>query len=78
MNVPNLYFVRTSNQNETGGHVLVPRRMRDFVGLETVDQAMITALMEFSYNLTIGNLDEVRWFDWLMLHTFIRTLIDIC
>ncbi len=32
--------------------------MRDFVGLDDVDPTARTALLEFSYNLTLGKLDE--------------------
>ena len=33
--------------------------MRDFVGMEDVDEATQHALIDFSYHLTIGNMDEV-------------------
>lgn len=32
--------------------------MRDFVGMEDVDGTIRTALLDFSYNLTLGKLDE--------------------
>ena len=34
--------------------------MRDFVGMEAVDEATRHALVDFSYYLTIGNLDEAH------------------
>ena len=34
--------------------------MQDFVGMEAVDEATRTALVDFSYHLTIGNLDEAH------------------
>ena len=40
-------------------HAMVSRRlMRDFVGLETADKLVREAMMNFSYYLTIGNMDE--------------------
>ena len=32
--------------------------MRDFVGLENADKNARVAMMDFSYHLTIGNMDE--------------------
>ena len=32
--------------------------MRDFVGMEDVDETTRTALLDFSYNLTLGRLDD--------------------
>jgi hypothetical protein len=32
--------------------------MRDFVGLEDINEGIKTALLDFSYNLTLGRLDE--------------------
>ena len=34
------------------------RTMRDFVGLESSDKNARDAMMNFSYYLTIGNMDE--------------------
>ena len=48
--VPNFFFVNNS--------LLVSRIMRDFVGLDASDQATTTAMLEFSYFLAIGNVDE--------------------
>ena len=40
-------------------HAMVSRRlMRDFVGLENADKLVREAMMNFSYYLTIGNMDE--------------------
>ena len=53
---------------------MVSRRvMRDFVGLENADKSARDAMMNFSYYLTIGNMDEAfkaiklikRWVMWM-------------
>ena len=38
--------------------MVASRTMRDFVGLETSDKGTMDAMMNFSYYLTIGNMDE--------------------
>ena len=48
---------------ETGAPVLYPKlvarhTMRDFVGLEKSDKVTREAMLNFSYYLTIGNMDE--------------------
>jgi intraflagellar transport protein 140 len=55
--VPNLFLVRHSAAGSTQTPLLA-QRMRDFVGLDSIDAQMISSLIEFSFNLTIGNLDE--------------------
>jgi intraflagellar transport protein 140 len=62
LKVPRLYFM-TKMTDETAAHAtaasrLKSRVMRDFVGLETVDDATRAALLDFSYFLTVGNMDE--------------------
>ena len=52
--VPNFFFVNSASQ----GKQLSNRTMRDFVGLDTNDQTTTSAMLEFSYFLTIGNVDE--------------------
>ena len=45
--------------NASGSQRIVQRRiMRDFVGLESSDKNARDAMMNFSYYLTIGNMDE--------------------
>ncbi|OQS07185.1 Intraflagellar Transport Protein [Thraustotheca clavata] len=64
MHVPRLYL--SSNQDVTAkeskdeGPVALLRSkiMRDFVGLDRVDEATRQALIDFSYFMTIGNMDE--------------------
>ena len=34
--------------------------MRDFIGMEVADEATRRALVDFSYYLTVGNLDEAH------------------
>ena len=43
----------------SGFQKLVQRKvMRDFVGLENADKNARAAMMDFSFHLTIGNMDE--------------------
>ena len=44
----------------TSGQRLRQETMRDFVGTEAVDEATRHALVDFSYHLTMGNLDEAH------------------
>jgi len=56
LSVPYTYFAQSSQ--ETDGIVrLKSRMMKDFVGLDTVDDKTRSALIEFSYFLTIGDMD---------------------
>ena len=60
MHVPNLYFVSQPQKNSDSS-IAVPRlvrkALRDFAGLDRVDQDIKRALMDFSYYLTIGDMD---------------------
>lgn len=38
--------------------VILRRAMKDFVGLETVDDPTKKAILNFSFYLTVGNMDE--------------------
>ena len=74
LNVPKLYFVSKPSQSEedaaAGGRSgsgagagstsrrLVARPLRDFVGLDQTDETTRQALLDFSYYLAIGNMDE--------------------
>ena len=66
ISVPRLYFVgREGGEDDPGAKstgvnmpTLASTVMRDFVGLEEVDANTKQALLDFSYNLTIGNMDE--------------------
>ena len=52
---------RPQTSIDKGGHrsnAVSRRVLRDFVGLENSDQAARDAMMNFSYFLTIGNMDE--------------------
>ena len=59
MSVPRLLFL-TFNQMEKNksSSLLKSRLMRDFIGLDNVDETTRDALLEFSYNVTVGRLDE--------------------
>ena len=60
LHVPNLYFVSQPQKNSDSS-IAVPRlvrkALRDFAGLDRVDQDIKRALMDFSYYLTIGDMD---------------------
>lgn len=46
-------------QNEDESNLLIIRKsMKDFVGLETVEESIKKAIMNFSHFLTVGNMDE--------------------
>lgn len=54
--MPYLYFARRGKSDDK--RVLSVQPLRDFVGLEDADHDTRVAMMEFSYQLTVGNLDE--------------------
>lgn len=56
-NVPQLYFVSADETHGKKQQTLLSKLMRDFVGLDTVDEKTRSALIEFSYRLTIGQMD---------------------
>lgn len=67
--VPRLYFRDTSSlkqgdedegkaASENQPSKVYSKVMRDFVGLDNVDSETRNALLDFSYNLTLGKLDE--------------------
>ena len=71
--VPRLFFTRSSNKDEAGEAktgeakeqtqqdvALCSRVMRDFVGLDDADEQTKSALLDFSYYLTVGNMDEAH------------------
>ena len=65
LSVPRLYFVQKGENDDgakaTGANSsLMSTVMRDFVGLEDVDSTTKQALLDFSYYLTIGNMDEAH------------------
>ena len=39
--------------------IILRRPMKDFVGLENVDESIKSAIMKFSHYLTVGNMDEM-------------------
>ena len=50
--------------------IIVRRTHRDFVGLETADSTTRSAVINFSYHLTVGDMDEafraIRVVKWLV------------
>jgi intraflagellar transport protein 140 len=64
--VPRLYFRNaptTDDDGAAGGPQdnklkVYSKAMRDFIGMDTVDDATKVALLDFSFNLTLGKLDE--------------------
>lgn len=55
IHVPRLFFL--SGGDMKNARRLKSRLMRDFVGLDKVDEQTRKALLEFSYFLTVGNMD---------------------
>ena len=49
---------QTSVKEEMAGARVSRRVMRDFVGLEQADKNTRDAMMNFSFYLTVGNMDE--------------------
>lgn len=61
--VPHIYFMRTAEVRDVGSEggpsgAISRSVLRDFVGLEHVDQSTTAALLDFSYHLACGNTDE--------------------
>lgn len=51
--------VQKQQQNDSDSNMLIIRKpMKDFVGLEHVDENIRKAIMNFSHFLTVGNMDE--------------------
>ena len=49
----------TQKEGEPKNAMIILRKpMKDFVGLENVEQSIKTAIMNFSHFLTVGNMDE--------------------
>lgn len=61
LHVPNLYFVSNPRKDSHGEDAAVPRlvrrALRDFAGLKTVNDEIKRGLMDFSFYLTIGDMD---------------------
>jgi intraflagellar transport protein 140 len=38
--------------------IIIRKSMKDFVGLESVEESIRKAIMNFSHYLTVGNMDE--------------------
>ncbi|CAG0897138.1 unnamed protein product [Darwinula stevensoni] len=55
---PFFYLLRKMEIVSAKGQLVDERVMRDFVGLETKDKTTRGAMMNFSYFLSIGNMDE--------------------
>ena len=61
--VPRIYFRDAQNMDHEDNRInngvkIYPKVMRDFIGIHDVDDKMKVALLDFSYNLTLGKLDE--------------------
>ena len=56
---PDTNILTSGGATASGFQRLVQRKiMRDFVGLENADKNARAAMMDFSFHLTIGNMDE--------------------
>eukprot|EP00040_Diaphanoeca_grandis_P025866 m.144006 g.144006 ORF g.144006 m.144006 type:complete len:1357 (-) comp30348_c0_seq2:45-4115(-) len=58
INVPNIFYAKVSEGSGGFGRITDMRPMPDFAGLDRSDSGTKTSMMSFSYNLTIGNMDE--------------------
>ena len=58
LRVPNLYFVGATHSRRISGSRVISRALRDFAGLKTVDDEIKRALLDFSFYLTIGDMDK--------------------
>jgi intraflagellar transport protein 140 len=50
--------VKTAATGNQSNMIILRRPMKDFLGLENVDEATKKAIMNFSFYLTVGNMDE--------------------
>lgn len=48
---------KTEQQNQSN-MIILRRPMKDFLGLENVDDVTKKAILNFSFYLTVGNMDE--------------------
>jgi intraflagellar transport protein 140 len=60
ISVPHIYFIgkESGQENLSGVAKIVKRSMRDFIGLEDCDDLIRKAILNFSFYLTAGNMDE--------------------
>lgn len=59
LQVPHLYVTQRPGSAASGfGRASAARVLPDFAGLEGADEGTRSAMMSFSYNLTVGNMDE--------------------
>lgn len=49
---------KNSNNGNQSNMIILRRPMKDFLGLEHVDENTKKAIMNFSFYLTVGNMDE--------------------
>jgi intraflagellar transport protein 140 len=58
LGVPYVYFILRPDAVVAGGSRVTAASMRDFVGMEACDEATRRALLDFSYHMATGNMDE--------------------
>ena len=58
MDVPNMYYSKINDTISGYGRATDVRVMPDFAGLDRTDADTKNSMMSFSFNLTIGNMDE--------------------
>jgi hypothetical protein len=49
-----MYYIH-NNENK---YEVIEEKMKDFQGLENIDDIIVNAILNFNFNLCIGNLDE--------------------
>ncbi len=55
---PNIYFYTSERHKITMGPEIEIRVMRDFVGLESSDPTIRDAILDFSYHVAVGHMEE--------------------
>lgn len=57
--VPKIYYIiRTFKSDPGTSYKIIGKKLKDFSGLERIDNTVVQAVMNFSFYLTTGNLDE--------------------
>lgn len=59
MSVPYIHFIKRNPTNDPASNYKISDKLyNDFVGLDRIDEATIKGILNFSFFLTSGNLDE--------------------
>jgi intraflagellar transport protein 140 len=55
---PYIFFRSRRTPETSSGALLKAKVMRDFVGMENIDETTKTAMLDFGYHMALGNMDE--------------------